>query len=275
MAAEYADSVGVHLINSSLSYTTFDNPQNDYTYAEMDGNTTLITRAADIAASKGILVVTSVGNEGSDPWHYLGAPADGDSVLAIGAVNWQEQFASFSSYGPSADGRVKPDLVAQGSPVTLVDHLGAVNIDFGTSFSAPLVAGLAACLMEAFPAKHSEEIADQIRRSGHLYTNPNDSLGYGIPDFELALALHQIDYLHQGKELSLYPNPIQDHLIIDPRGESQWQANLKIYDLGGQLQFQSLISGSQAFRLPIDLPTGPYILHISGEISHQEQILIQ
>ena len=266
MAAEFADSVGVHVINTSLSYRTFDDPQNDYSYSDMDGNTTVITRAADLAASKGILVIASAGNEGDNPEPHIAAPADGDSVLTVGAVTWQGDYASFSSRGPSADGRVKPDVVAQGSPVTMVDGLGQVNIDFGTSYAAPLVAGLAACLVEAYPARHSEEIANLIRQSAHRYTNPGDSLGYGIPNFEQAFILSRPQYSVQESEYDIYPNPIRDHIIVDAKSQKNWQAEMRIYDLKGTCVFHNSIAAYDAYRQNLDIEPGVYLMYLQGDI---------
>ncbi len=260
MAAEFADSVGAHVINSSLSYQTFDDPQDNYSYSDMDGNTTVITIAADIAASKGILVVASAGNEGGTSQPHIAAPADGDSVLTVGAVNWQGDYASLSSIGPSFDNRIKPDVMAQGSPTTLIDGSGNFNADFGTSYAAPLVTGLAACLIEAYPASHSEEIADYIRKSAHLYTTPNDSMGYGIPDFQLALSLYAPEYLVQETEYKLYPNPVQDHIIIDTKTQKNWAAELRILDLSGRCIVQKDIQAYDAYRLNLNLKKGSYII---------------
>ncbi len=266
MAAEFADSAGAHVINTSLSYQRFDNPQNNYSYSDMDGNTTVITRAADIAAGKGILVIASAGNEGDSPQPHIAAPADGDSVLTVGAVSWQGDYALLSSIGPSFDGRVKPDVMAQGSPTTLIDGTGNFNADFGTSFSAPLVAGLAACLIEAYPARHSEEIANYIRQSAHLFTTPNDSMGYGIPDFQLALSLNTPEYLVQEAEYVLYPNPVKDHIIIDAKDQKNWRAELRIFDLSGNCLLHKDIQGYDAYRINLNLKPGNYIMHLAGDI---------
>lgn len=267
MAAEFADSVGVHVINSSLTYRTFDNPQDDYSYNDMDGNTTVITKAADLAASKGILVVVGAGNEGDTPQPHIGAPADGDSVLAVGAVSWQRNYALFSSRGPSADGRVKPDVVAQGSPTALIDGSGNFNASFGTSFASPLIAGLAACLVEAYPSKHSEEIADYIRQSGHLYLNPNDSLGYGIPDFQMALGLATPEFLAQELEFDVYPNPVKDHIIINSRNQKNWKAQVKVYDFNGRCIKNQNVDSYDAFRLNLNLSPGSYVIQLTGDIN--------
>lgn len=266
MAAEFADSVGAHVINSSLSYQTFDDPQDDYSYNDMDGNTTVITRAADIAASKGILVVVGAGNEGGTAQPHIAAPADGDSVLTVGAVSWQGDYASLSSIGPSFDNRVKPDVMAQGSPTTIIDGTGNFNADFGTSYAAPLITGLAACLIEAYPAKHSEEIANYIRESAHLFSTPNDSMGYGIPDFQLALSLSTPSYFVQEKEFELYPNPVQDHIIIDAKTQKNWKSELRIFDLSGKCILQKNIQAYDAHRVNLNLKKGTYIIQLTGDI---------
>ena len=267
MAAEFADSVGVHVINTSLSYQTFDDPQDNYTYSDMDGNTTLITKAADLAATKGILVVASAGNEGGTAQPNIAAPADGDSVLTVGAVDWQGAYAWLSSIGPSFDNRVKPDVMAQGSPTTLIDGTGNFNADFGTSFAAPLVTGLAACLIEAYPSKHSEEIANYIRESAHLYTTPNDSMGYGIPDFQLALSLSTPEYLVQEPEYMLYPNPVKDHIIIDAKAQKNWKAELRVFDFNGKCILQRNIQAYDAHRVNLNLKEGSYIIQLAGDIN--------
>jgi hypothetical protein len=272
MAAEFADSAGVHLISTSLSYLTFDNSQNNYSYSDMDGNTTIITKAADWAASKGILVVASAGNEGSTSQPHIAAPADGDSVLTVGAVTWEGDYASFSSRGPSADGRIKPDVMAQGSPVTIVDGQGQVDIEFGTSYAAPIIAGLAACLMEAYPSSHSEEIADLIRQSAHIYENPNDSLGYGIPNFQLAYHLSAPQYIVQEVGYVVYPNPFQDHLILDTKNQKSWRAVLRIYDLQGRCVYKEKIEAFNAYRVNLHLEPGAYILRLTGDFNGAYQI---
>ncbi len=196
-AAEYADSVGADVINSSLGYTTFDDPAQNHSYADMDGNTTPITIGADLAASKGILVVNSAGNSGNTSWQYIGAPADGDSVFSIGAVNSSGTYASFSSQGPTYDGRIKPDVVAQGQGTTIISaYSGSVTTGNGTSFSSPVTAGMVACLWSAFPDRKNTEIMQAIRQSASQYTNPDGYLGYGIPDYLEALNILETNTMH-------------------------------------------------------------------------------
>lgn len=183
-AAEFADSVGADVINSSLGYTTFDDPSQDHTYQDMDGNTTPITIGADLAASKGMIVVNSAGNSGGSSWQYIGAPADGDSVFSIGAVTASGNYASFSSTGPTFDGRIKPNVVAQGSGSTIISaYSGNVTTGSGTSFSSPITAGMVACLWQAHQNKRNTQIMEAIEQSATLAGSPNYLLGYGIPDY--------------------------------------------------------------------------------------------
>ncbi len=183
-AAEFADSVGADVINSSLAYTTFDDPSQNHTYADLDGNTAPGTIGADLAASKGILVVNSAGNWGGSPWQYIGVPADGDSVFTIGAVNSSGAYVSFSSTGPTADGRIKPDVVAQGRSSAVINpYNGSVASGSGTSFSSPITAGMVACLWQAHQEHTNAEIMEAVRQSASQYNNPDTLLGYGIPDY--------------------------------------------------------------------------------------------
>jgi len=177
-AAEKADSLGVDVINTSLGYSVFfDNPDYNYTYADMDGKTAFISRGAEIAFSRGMIVVNSVGNEGNQPWHYMNAPADANGVLSIGAVNANEVIANFSSFGPTSDNRTKPDILAQGAGVYIINSLGNVATSNGTSFSSPVLAGVIACLWQAFPKKSNAEIIQLVKESAHLYENPTNQEG--------------------------------------------------------------------------------------------------
>lgn len=183
VAAERADSLGVDVINTSLGYSTFDNSSDNYSTSQMDGNTTLITRAADIAASRGMIVVNSAGNSGGSSWNIITAPADGDSVLAIGAVDRNGQVVSFSARGNAADGGIKPDVMAVGYQTALCDAGGAVTTSNGTSFASPLTAAMMAGLWQANPLLTAFEIIQCVRKSGHIYSTPNVNYGYGYANF--------------------------------------------------------------------------------------------
>ncbi|MFH1321484.1 MAG: S8 family serine peptidase [Bacteroidota bacterium] len=184
--AEFADSAGADVFNTSLGYTTFNDSTQDHTYADMDGNTTRITIGADIAASKGILVVNAAGNEGSSSWHYIVAAADGDSVLAVGAVDADGNYAGFSSAGPSFDGRIKPNVAAQGSNTVCAGIYGGITMLSGTSVASPIISGMAACLWQANPGATNMQVFDAIQQSASQYQNPDYLLGYGIPFFTAA-----------------------------------------------------------------------------------------
>ncbi len=189
-AAEKSDSAGTDVISSSLGYFQFDPPFNtpdyNHTYAQMNGNTTTIAIGADLAAKKGLLVVNAAGNEGSSPWRYIMTPADGDSVLAVGAVNVAGRVAAFSSYGPSSDGQVKPDLASLGVNTVVQHPNNAIGTSSGTSYAAPNLAGLIACLWQGFPEFSNMQIIEALRRSGSIASTPDTRIGYGIPDVKKA-----------------------------------------------------------------------------------------
>lgn len=189
MGAEYADSAGVDVISSSLGYTSYDNPVYSHTYAEMNGNTTVVTQGADLAAKKGILVVNSAGNEGNSSWKFIAAPADGDSVLTIGAVNSSGIIASFSSFGPTSDGQIKPDVVSVGSGTALSNTSGNVSSGSGTSFSCPNMAGLATCLWQLFPEFNNWKIITTLRQSSDRFATPHPQYGYGLPNMKKAVGV--------------------------------------------------------------------------------------
>lgn len=241
VAAEFADSAGVDLINSSLGYNVFDDKINSHSYADMDGNTALVTIGADIAASKGILVVTSAGNEGAGSWRYITAPADGDSVLAIGAVMHNGSLAYFSSLGPTADERIKPDVCAIGLSPAVQGINGNVTYASGTSFSAPVMAGLVACLWQAHPGLNNMEIMDIVRRSSSLFHAPNNSLGYGLPDIYAAhLYLQQTGSLHIPSKgwMNVFPNPFRDEFCVEFISEEiamPYDLSLQLFDTGGRM----------------------------------------
>ncbi|MDD7226178.1 MAG: S8 family serine peptidase [Prevotella sp.] len=187
MAAEFADSVGVDIISSSLGYNEYDNHYGDHHYYEMDGKTTLISRTASMLADKGIILVNSAGNYGMGPWKKITFPADAENIITVGALTATLQNAPFSGIGPTQDGRIKPDVMAIGSPATLISARGTVIEDMGTSFSTPIVCGLIACLWQARPEKNAKQIMDIVRQSANNYCHPDNIYGYGVPDFEKAL----------------------------------------------------------------------------------------
>lgn len=186
-AVEFADSVGADIISSSLGYHAFDNKADDYRYSQLDGHASLISHTASMLAGKGMILVNSAGNDGMGAWKKINVPADADNILAVGAVTPQRQNAAFSAVGPTADGRVKPDVMALGSPTAVITGRGTIIKDMGTSFSAPLVSGLVACLWQALPSKTAKEIMDIVRNCADNACAPDNVYGYGVPDFKKAL----------------------------------------------------------------------------------------
>ena len=182
VGAEWADSLGVQVINSSLGYSKFDDTTKTRTYAEMDGKHSRASIAASYLASKGIILCNSMGNDGNKPWKYLTSPAEAEDILAVGGVNIEGKRAPFSSYGPTSDGRIKPDAVAVGWNTYVANQRGVTLRSNGTSFSSPIMAGMVACLWQAFPEKNAFEIMEAVRLSGNQVHAPDSSLGYGITD---------------------------------------------------------------------------------------------
>lgn len=184
--AEFADSAGVDIINSSLGYTTFDDETMNHTYKHLDGKTSVCSRAATIAAQKGIIICNAAGNEGDDDWRYLGAPADAEGIITVAAVNRDKSHADFSSYGPTADGRVKPTLAAQGVKAIVASAGDGFYGSQGTSFASPILCGMVACLRQANPNKTVQQVISALEFSATQYNNPDTILGSGIPDIMLA-----------------------------------------------------------------------------------------
>lgn len=182
-AAEYADSCGVDVINSSLGYHGFDDSSMDHHYYEQDGNTALISRTASMCADKGIVCVNSAGNDGMGSWKKINFPADATDILTVGSINEHGMNAAFSAVGPTADGRIKPDVMAFGSPTCVITGRGSIINDNGTSFSSPLVAGMVACLWQALPGKTAKQIIKLVKLAGDNQQHPDNVFGYGVPDF--------------------------------------------------------------------------------------------
>jgi subtilisin family serine protease len=272
--AEMADSVGVDVINTSLGYTEFDNPIQNYKYTDMNGDRALATRAADWAAQAGILVVASAGNEGNGSWKYIGTPADADSIIAVGAVNSSQNIVSFSSYGPSTDGRVKPELSAQGANTTIGNTNGTVGLSSGTSFSSPLMAGFAASFWQAFPNLTNMQVRELLIRSANQYTNPDNRLGYGIPNFDKAYELAELEALinelkKSGQEVIAFPNPINDGTSTKVwvlKNDAGTNFEYSISDFTGKILW-NLSTKESKITLPAinDLPLSNVILKVTAE----------
>ncbi len=265
VAAEYADSCGVDVISSSLGYTTFDNAALSYTYADMNGRTAIASRAATVAARVGMLVVNAAGNDGNAAWHYIGAPADADSIITVGAVSAALTRASFSSYGPSADGRTKPDLAAQGGAAAIVSTTGVPTYGNGTSFACPILAGLAAGFWQANPSLTAQQVISYLKQSATQASAPDNSLGWGIPNFAKANALAQ-PFVPLA-DLSIYPNPLadgQDLFLNVPTDLRNQPLTVRVYDArGARVAEQPLTATSATATLAVGrLRPGLYLCRV-------------
>jgi subtilisin family serine protease len=288
-AAERADSIGVDVFSTSLGYTTFDNSIFNHTYQDLDGNTTIIARANDLAAKKGIISLVAAGNEGSRTWHFISTPADADSVLTIGAVNSSGAAAGFSSYGPSGDGQIKPTVASVGEGTAVANTNNQPAFGNGTSFATPNMAGLIACLWQAFPDFSNMEIIEAVKRSSSIYSNPNDRIGYGIPNFRKAYydlseqrIIKNIDNILGDEYVKIYPNPFKGTFTVLIKPQNSGKATFMLYDAGGKLYQTKQIntqSGQpqliQFNELPL-LATGVYTLkYDDGIIKKSIRILRQ
>lgn len=273
IAAEYADSVGADIINSSLGYTTFDDTLTNHTYADLNGNTTIITIGADLAASKGILVVNSAGNSGTSPWFHIGAPADGDSVLAVGAIDANGNYAAFSSKGPSSDGRVKPNVAAKGLGAAVVWTDGTIINGNGTSFSSPIMAGLAACLWQAFPNKNNMDIINALQNSASQFNQPDSLMGYGIPDLFKAYqdlgGIFNAD-VFQTQLIAVYPNPFTSEINITYYANGDSEIEIELTDINGKRFYKSIhslfdgqVNYIRCNDLTQDLSPGVYLIKLT------------
>ncbi|MDR1004920.1 MAG: S8 family serine peptidase [Prevotellaceae bacterium] len=186
-AVEFADSVGADMVNSSLGYYAFDDSTANITYRQLDGRSTLISRQASHMANKGIVLVCSAGNTGSGSWKKIAPPADADHVLTVGAIDRRGMLAHFSSIGNTADGRIKPDVVAIGRSAEVMDANGSQRHADGTSFAAPILCGMVACLWQALPSLTAKELIALVRRLGNRVDAPDNIYGYGIPDLSQPL----------------------------------------------------------------------------------------
>jgi subtilisin family serine protease len=270
---EWLEANGVDVVNVSLGYSLFDPGEGDYSYEDMDGNTTIVTRAVDAAAALGVAVVVSAGNSGDDPWQYITAPADADSAIAVAAVFSTGERASFSGVGPTADGRIKPDLAAMGVDVYHARFEGDYGFGNGTSFSAPMVSGVVCQLLEANPALNPIQVREVLRQSASQAASPDTLLGWGIVDAAAALALALVvEPPPEGAPpWRVYPSVVRAGgvAVAEVIAEAPGPVSITLYDGLGRrvatLHEGSVTAGLSRFPLRVPpLAAGPYFLHADG-----------
>ncbi|HTF81173.1 MAG TPA: S8 family serine peptidase, partial [Cytophagales bacterium] len=276
MAAERADSLGVDIINSSLSYRDFDDPAFDHSYQELNGRHSVAARAVTMLARKGVVVVTSAGNTGTSLFKTIGTPADADSILTVGAVNEKFVRAGFSSVGPTVDGRIKPDVSALGEQAVCVNHVtdGEITTSSGTSFSAPLVAGFVALMKERMPTLSAQELISYVKKSGSNAAAPNNQIGYGVPYYgarETVSHLSDEDIIGYFSHGFLYIKKEDGVLAL---GEAK---ECRLYDLSGKLVMatKSLEHQGTTVRVPAGgITRGMYVgfVYINGKTNRLKLI---
>jgi len=240
VAAEYADSLGVDLINTSLGYSKYDLPELSYTYSQIDGKTAFMTKAAEIAVSKGIFVVASAGNEGNKAWRYITVPGDGETVFTVGAVAPDSLIAAFSSRGPTYDGRIKPDVVAVGSNCAIVNAESVVTTGLGTSYASPVMCGLVACFWQANPHLTNKEIARILKESSNRYAFPDNDYGYGIPDMKKAMDIAggstgiKQDVLSDNG-IKIISDTTAGEIFVSKQEDNNFECIINIYTIEGKL----------------------------------------
>ncbi|MDC3353905.1 S8 family serine peptidase [Schleiferiaceae bacterium] len=271
VAAEWADSLGVDVINTSLGYTTFDNGIGDHSYADLDGRTAVISRAATAAARTGMIVVVAAGNEGSSAWKYISCPADADSIFSVGAVDGLGVRAGFSSQGPTADGRTKPDIATRGSSATIMKSSGMVGTGSGTSFASPIACGAMACLVQAHKSTNSalsiQDLMNLVRSEASQASKPDSLLGWGIPNFGSTLAVMGIDEPSLVPEWSLRP---QGQGYALHRTRPTGMTLVRRYDFSGRLLEEWTLS---AGTMPQILASQPMMTFL--QIDAEEPLVLK
>jgi len=272
IAAEMADSIGVDIINSSLGYNEFDDPSQNYTKAQMDGNTTIVSKAAAIACEKGIIVVNSAGNMGNKTWRMITAPSDAEKVITVGAVDIDKNIADFSSRGFSANNTVKPNVMAVGRGTTMYYNDGNYHLGSGTSFSSPVMAGLVACFWQKNKTLKPDEIRDLIYTSSSHFITPNEDMGFGIPEFKRIIDINYISV--NNREISIFPNPTQKSVVVEVNAVNAIDnSEISVYNFNKEIMKNkiSLKKGKNQLFVDIDgLSRGVYFIKVKMDNYHLE-----
>jgi subtilisin family serine protease len=274
LAAEMADSVGVDIIQSSVGYFSFDDPSMDYVF-EVPGGQSRISRAASLASQKGIVVVNSAGNERQNSWEYVVMPAETPEVLAVGAIKADGTLADISSRGFVYNGWAKPDVMALGWGTSVITN-DVIGVGVGTSYAAPIISGLTACLWQGMPDKTAAEIVDLVRSSADRYLNPDEDFGYGLPDFQrayqFAVTMPHVDLAHNWV---VAPNPFLSDFEISHDG-FVGDVEVELITLFGQVVWKEEVTFQQSIRISprVVLQPGVYVLRLNyGTSSYSTKVI--
>jgi subtilisin family serine protease len=260
LGLEYADSMGAQVVNTSLGYTTFNDTAMNHAPEELDGDHLIASVGADLAAGKGMLIVNSAGNKGNTDWKYISFPSDGDSVLTVGSVNRSFAKSNFSGFGFDEYPQIKPNVMALGEQVAVIRPDGSIGNANGTSFSSPIIAGLAACLWQSFPEMNNMDIINAIQESSSQYRSPDYEMGYGIPDFQAAFSLlyqKRFNLNAASNNILIFPNPFNNHITLTLPDAIDQPFLVSLYnEMGQQFLNETIQPGS---RKTIDI----YFDHIA------------
>ena len=267
VAAEFADSVGADITTTSLGYTTFDNSSQNHVYADLNGRTAVASIAATMAVRKGIFVLNAAGNEGGGSWNYVGVPADADSICTVGAVSGSGMHASFSSVGPTADGRIKPDLSSMGQGSYVCNSNGTFSSGNGTSYATPILAGAIACLWQANHSKTNMQLLQVLKATASQSSNPDNIYGWGIPNMCAAFNLMNATDVHVNEileniDFKVIPNPAHSQISFSV---TQQIENIKLSDvLGNSIEYTLIEKESGKYELQFNsiIATGVYFISI-------------
>lgn len=273
-ATERADSLGADLITTSLGYNFFDNNADSHTYSQLDGNTTIVARASNAAARKGIMVIASAGNEGNNSWQHILTPGDADSALTVGSVNDQKIHSISSGKGPSSDGDMKPNVSAMGVAASVVNPSGVVLQQTGTSYATPILAGLTTCLMQADPSMMPMEVLHLIQSVSDSFAHPNYDIGNGVPDFQKAY--DQVtdikDIVRVNDAFSVYPNPARNEVFVSAKNYTG-SLHYSIFDLQGRILQKGLVKTGESIGIAA-LQSNLYFLKLNNASQFQVTKLI-
>ncbi len=263
--AEFADSVGADILTTSLGYTTFDKAAYNHTISLMNGKTYPMSIASTMAARKGMFVLNSAGNDGNSPWQFIGVPADADSICTVGAIDSLGNYANFSSKGPTADGRIKPDLVARGHRALVATQSGSYLFGNGTSFSCPVLAGAVACFWQRHNTFNNIKVLDTLRKTASNNANPNNNIGWGIPNM-CALPVGIMENLSHKTDWKLHPVPFSDNIYLTLNNQKE-AVNIEMYDVTGSIvKTAGVVKNEKQITISTgDLPPGVYLIKIYSE----------
>ncbi|MEI6752731.1 MAG: S8 family serine peptidase [Paludibacter sp.] len=265
---EFADSVGVDIATSSLGYSTFDDSRMDFSYADMNGKVSRASRAATIASQKGMVVLVAAGNEGdvTNSWHYISSPSDAEGIITVGSVTSTGTPSSFSSYGPSSDGRVKPEICATGSSSALVSTGGTLTYNSGTSFATPIMAGMMACLLQKYKSQNQypsiSTLIQSVIKTGNHFNSPTAQMGYGIPDFKVAeqnlSVLNMLRQIYSSSFILAYNSGDKSISIDFVDISALKQSSVRIYSLTGELLLNQALTNLSTRLNTENFSTGIY-----------------